>query len=261
MNYNAKTKSKWIVQPKPNESAKIRLFCFPYAGSSAVVTYKYFVDNLPDFIEVCPVELPGRGTRMGEKLIDNIEVILEEIAENIKDFLDKPFIFFGHSMGALISYELTQKINEKYNAKPLKLYVSAHKAPFLERGGPIMHKLEKNSFVNELKKMNGIPNELLEHTELMDLMLPIIRNDYALCENYTYRGKEKINVPITAFGGKFDKDIKEIDLIKWSEVTDQAFNHFLLDGDHFFITKERERFLSLFTKLLANDTSKIINRK
>ncbi len=261
MNQNTSVQSKWIVQPKPNGNAKLRLFCFPYAGSSAVVTYKYFVDNLPEFVEVCPVELPGRGTRMGEKLIDNIEEILARITENIGSYLDKPFVFFGHSMGALISYELTKKVKDKYNACPQKLYISAHKAPFLERGGPIMHKLERESFVNELKKMNGIANELLEHTELMDLMIPIIKNDYAVCENYTYQGKEKINVPITAFGGRYDKDIHENDLIKWAEVTNHDFNHYLIEGGHFFITKEKENFIKLFTNILAHDNAKIINQK
>ena len=256
-----KKKTKWILQPSPKPDAKVRLFCFPYAGSSAVVTYKYFVDNLPDFVEVCPVELPGRGTRISENLIDNIEELLTNISNEMTDWLDKPFMFFGHSMGALIGYELVFKIYENYNILPEKLYVSAHKAPFLDRGGPIMHKLKKNDFINELKKMNGIAKELLEHKELMDLMLPIIRNDYAVCENYNYKEKEKINVPITAFGGTFDKEIREEHLKQWSNVTNADFNYFLIEGDHFFIVKEKEKFMNLFAKLLINDISKIIAEK
>jgi len=251
------SKSKWIFQPNPRPDAKVRLFCFPYAGSSAIVTYKYLVDSLPEFVEVCPVEFPGRGTRMGEKLIDNIEEILLNISKSFEDWLDKPFMFFGHSMGALISYELVFKIYGKYNKLPLKLYVSAHKAPFLERGGPIMHKLDKENFIRELKKMNGIAKELFEHSELMELMLPIIRNDYAVCENYSHKNKEKINIPITAFGGLYDKDVKEEHIKQWSEVTNSEFSHFLLEGDHFFITKEKEKFLNLFSKLLANDVVKM----
>ena len=253
------SKSRWVTQPNPRPDAKVRLFCFPYAGSSAVVTYKYLADNLPEFIEVCPVEFPGRGTRMGEKLIDNIEEILSNISISIDEWLDKPFMFFGHSMGALISYELIFKIYEKYNKLPLKLYVSAHKAPFLERGGPIMHKLEKEQFVSELKQMNGIAKELFEHSELMELMLPIIRNDYAVCENYNYKQKKKLDVPITAFGGTDDKDVKEEHLKEWAKVTTSEFNHFLLEGDHFFIVKEKKKFLNIFSKILVNDISKINN--
>jgi medium-chain acyl-[acyl-carrier-protein] hydrolase len=170
-------------------------------------------------------------------------------------------MLFGHSMGALISYELVFKLFEKYKILPNKLYISAHKAPFLERGGPVMHKLEKSEFVNELKDMNGIAKELFEHNELMELMLPIIRNDYAVCENYNYQVRKKLNIPITAFGGIYDKDVKEEDLKQWAIVTNLEFNHILLEGDHFFITKEKEQFLNVFSKILLNDTAKISTDK
>jgi len=251
--------NRWIVRPNPNNNAKLRLFCFPYAGSSAVVTYKFLVDNLPEFIDVCPVELPGRGARMMETLIDNLDVVIDEATEAIQDFIDIPFIFFGHSMGALISYELTHSLIQKYSAKPSKLYMSAHKAPFLERSGPIMHKLEANKFTDELVKMDGISKEIMQHKELMELVLPIIRNDYLVCETYKYKQKELLDIPITVFGGSYDKDITENDLLAWSKITSADFNHFMIQGDHFFILKQKDYFLKLFSRILTTDLSKIIN--
>ncbi len=123
--------SKWILRPKPQREAKLRLFCFPYAGSSGIVTYKHLVDMLPDLIEVCPIELPGRGTRISEQLNNNLDIIVKQIFNEITNYLDKPFVFLGHSMGALICFELTNKLKISHNKMPLKLYVSAHKAPYM----------------------------------------------------------------------------------------------------------------------------------
>ncbi|MCP5061064.1 MAG: thioesterase [Ignavibacteriae bacterium] len=245
--------NNWIVRPNPKHNAKLRLFCFPYAGSSAVVTYRHFVDNLPDFIEVCPVELPGRGARMAEDLIDDLEQVVEEISFALKDFLDIPFAFFGHSMGALISYELSHKVFGQHKVKPSNIYVSAHKAPFTERDGLIMHKLDSNEFTSELMKMDGVSKEIMEHKELMELMLPIIKNDYAVCETYDYKQKEVLDIPITIFGGVNDKDITEANLLQWEKLTSSNFRHFMIEGDHFFLTKEKNSFTRLFSDLLTSD--------
>jgi len=254
---NKYKKSRWILRQKPRNKAKIRLFCFPYAGSSGMVTFKFLVDTLPDSIEVCPIELPGRGARMTENLIGNLDKVVNEILSDIKDYLDLPFIFFGHSMGALICYELTHKIRSIYNRSPLKLYVSAHNAPFLARNGKIMHKLDETEFKSELIKINGIAQDILEHAELMELMLPIIKNDYKLCETYKFSQKEKLNCPITAFGGTYDKDVTENQLWEWKELTTSNFELDMFEGDHFFIVKEKYTFTSRFSQMLLDDIKHI----
>jgi len=250
--------NKWIIRPNPKKNAKLRLFCFPYAGSSSVVTYRHFVESLPAFVEVCPVELPGRGARMSENLINDLEHVVEQISNSMKEYLDIPFAFFGHSMGALISYELSHKVSNKYMKKPQKLYVSAHKAPFSEKNGPIMHKLNSNEFTAELRKMEGIPKEMMEHKELMELMLPIIRNDYAVCETYRFKEREVLDIPITIFGGSEDKDISEDDLLEWENLTNSNFRKVMIKGDHFFIIKEKKHFTKLLSEILSNDFSHIL---
>ena len=244
---------KWIVRPQIKNNAKVRLFCFPYAGSSAVVTYKFLVDSLPEDIEVCPVEFPGRGGRMAEKLISDISIAVDQISEEITDYFEKPYIFFGHSMGALVAYELSHLLIKKYDSRPLKLYLSAHMAPNIRKDEKIMHLLTGDEFLDELIKMNGLATEILQHKELLDLMLPIIKNDYKLCETYQYADKERLNIPFQVFGGKEDKDVKFDHLEEWSNLTSSECNIEMLDGDHFFISKQKDLFLEKFSSILLHD--------
>jgi len=249
--------NKWIIRPKVNNHARLRLFCFPYAGSSAVVTYKFLVDSLSEDIEVCPIEFPGRGARMAEPLIYDIEEVMAELSYLIKDFSDLPYAFLGHSMGALVSYELAQHLSSNFKVSPQKLYLSAHNAPQLPREGKIMHKLKRDQFLDELKNMNGIADELLDHEELLQLVLPIIQNDYKLCETYKYIEKGKVNIPIHVFGGDADKDVTPEKLEAWNELTDKEFDLEILPGDHFFILKNRDSFARRMQRHLKNDISKL----
>lgn len=244
---------RWIVRPKVNNDAKIRLFCFPYAGSSAVVTYKFLVDSLPEEIEVCPVEFPGRGSRMAENLISDIDKAVQLIGAAIPGFLDKPYLFLGHSMGALVAFELSHYLKTNLNSQPLKLYLSAHRAPSIEKDGKMMHILKENEFLDELIKMNGLADEILEHRELLDLMLPVIKNDYKLCETYRFKSKNKLDIPFQIFGGSNDKDVSLEHLKAWNELTSAYIKIEIIEGDHFFLTKNKENFLQKFKNYLNSD--------
>lgn len=250
-------KAKWILRPKYQRNAKMRLFCFPYAGSSGMVSYKFLVDSLPNSIEVCPIELPGRGLLINEKLISNLDEVVNGISEEMKDFFDLPFVFFGHSMGALISYELTHKIYALYNRTPQKLYISAYRVPSIERNEKIMHKLGIIEFKSELLKIDGIAQDIWEHEELMDLMLPIIKNDYKLCETYKYLPKEKLQCHITAFGGTDDKDVTKVHLADWNKFTACDFELVMFEGDHFFMVKNKKIFIDKFSQMLFRDLNSI----
>ena len=251
--------SKWIFRPNNKSNAKIRLFCFPYAGSSALITYKFLIDALPYEIEVCPVEFPGRGTRISENLIDNLNEVISNISEEFTEFLDKPFIFFGHSMGALIAYELAHLLSDKYGRIPNKLYLSAHTAPNVNRKGQIIYLLEKKEFLEKLIQMKGISEEILLHQELLDMVLPIIKNDYKLCETYSYISKKKMDIPFHIFGGKYDEDISVENLRQWQNLTNGDFDLTLIDGDHFYLTKNKEEFLGILNSNLKIDLIKILN--
>src|SRR5687767_7376567 len=102
-------RDSWVVIPKPNSRAKLRLFCFPYAGGAAYI-YRSWGDTLPSLVEVCAVQLPGRGTRMSEKPLSDLSQVVAEAARGLQNYFDRPFAFFGHSMGALISFELARQL-------------------------------------------------------------------------------------------------------------------------------------------------------
>ncbi len=233
------------------------MFCFPYAGSSSIVTYKFLVDALPELIDICLIELPGRGIRINEKLINNLNQVVGEILKEINEFLDIPFIFFGHSMGALISYVLANEIHEKYKKSPYKLYISSHKAPFQKRNYKKFHKMENSEFKSELLRMNGIPQEVFENDELMEILLPIIKNDFEICETYEFKQKNKLNTSITVLGGNKDEDVTKEDLISWKQLTCADFEIKMFEGDHFYFIKNSEEFTKRFIHMINHDIMKI----
>lgn len=245
--------SNWIIVPNKIKNPKIRLFCFPYAGSSAVVTYKFISDHAPEDVEVCMVEFPGRGSRMTEGLISDISIVVNEIYDNLLKFLDIPYAFLGHSMGALTAYELGKKIQQNNLMLPYKLYLSAHRAPQLKRNGKTIYKLNDDEFLDELILMKGIDSELLKHDELLKLFAPIIRNDYELCETYSFKGGGKLKIPFHVFAGSEDEYVKPDDLKLWSELTTVSISTDIIEGDHFFIIKEKQKFLKIFLPLLEDD--------
>lgn len=247
----------WVIKTNSKKDVKLRLFCFPYAGSSALVTYKFLADNLNPDIEVCYVEFPGRGSRIAEPLINEMDSVVKQIAESITKHLDIPFIFLGHSMGALVSYELTHYLNAQLISQPKKLYLSAHKVPSASRDCKLMHKLSKEEFLSEIINMNGVSKEILEHEELLELVLPIIKNDYKLCETYCFSDKGKLDIPISVFGGNKDVEVTEDHLKGWENFTNSAFKLELFDGDHFFITKNRGQFFERFSAYLNEDLKKL----
>jgi len=222
-----------------------------------VVTYKYLADNLNPEIDVCFVEFPGRGARISEALVSDLNSTVQSIYKSILPHLDIPVVFLGHSMGALISYELTHYLKAHSNKQPQKLYLSAHRAPSVKHAGKLMHKLDEKEFLKEIINMNGVSKDILEHKELLELVLPIIKNDYELCETYKFSEKGKLNIPICTFGGIQDKDIEVNHLLEWENFTESKFQIEMFDGDHFFILKNKEEFLKRFSIHINKDLLKV----
>src|SRR5215510_9124924 len=212
------TDKKWLSCPKPNSQAKLKLFCFPYAGGNSQ-TYRAWPFKLPETVEVHMVNLPGRGTRLREAPITRLAPLVDEVAEAIRPELDKPFAFFGHSMGALIAFELVHQLRKQNHVNPAHLIVSGRGAPHMPKTEPQTHDLPEKEFIEELRRLNGTPTETLEHPELMQLMLPILRADFAICETYTYEDRPLLDCPITALGGLDDSDVTREELAAWRERT------------------------------------------
>jgi len=224
----------WISYHKPGPKTRLRLFCFPYAGAGALI-FRTWSDSLPADVEVCPVQLPGRGTRMTERPFTQLSLLVEALAQALAPLLDGPFAFFGHSLGALISFELARRIRRQYGLHPARLFVSAARAPQIPHRGPSIHTLPDKEFFMELRRLNGTPSELLGHEELMEIMLPILRADFALYETYLYSIEPPLNCPISAFGGLQDSKVSESDLGAWRAQTSVSFSLQMFPGDHFFL--------------------------
>jgi medium-chain acyl-[acyl-carrier-protein] hydrolase len=240
----------WFGWPKPNPLARMRLFCFPYAGGSAII-YRTWPDLLTSSVELCAINLPGRGARLREAPFTRVSVLVREIATAIRPFFDKPFAFFGHSMGALISFELARQLRLENQAAPVQLFLSGCKAPHLPDNDPPTFGLPDGEFVKEIRRLNGTPNDLLENPELMQLMIPLLRADFAICQTYEYRQEPPLDFPITVFGGLEDHLVPRSHLEAWRQHTNAAFKLRMLPGSHFFLNSEQRSLLNILSQELS----------
>ncbi|NLG49318.1 MAG: thioesterase [Chloroflexi bacterium] len=248
--------NRWIACPKPNPQASLRLFCFPYSGASASAFYAW-ASSLPDAIEVCPVELPGRGARLTEPLCSRLSPLVESIAQGLLPALDKPFALFGHSMGALVSFELARHLRRRYGVEPVHLFVSGHPAPQLPDEEPPIHALPEAEFIARVRGLNGTPDEVWQHAELRDLLIPILRADFAVCETYQFRPDEPLRHPISAMAGLGDPYVSRGQMEGWRELTAGAFSLRMFPGDHFYL--HADRYLLLQT--VARDLSPYLGQR
>ncbi len=243
--------NSWLACPRPNPRANLRLFCFPYSGAGASIFYAWS-DTLPATIEVCPVQLPGRGAQLAQPPFTRLPPLVQAVAQALLPYLDKPFAFFGHSLGALVSFELARYLCRQYNLDPTHLFVSGHNAPQVPDREPPIHALPEPEFVEKLRRLNGMNKEVLENVELMELLLPILRADFAVCETYVYQADEPLDCPISAFGGLQDEYVSRESLAAWREQTSDSFSLRMFPGDHFYLNTERPLLLRALAQELTN---------
>lgn len=233
----------WLAQTRPlAQVPQLNLFCFPYAGGGASI-FRTWQDSLPASIKVYPAHLPGRESRLRDQPITRLPVIVEELSKAILPHLDRPFAFFGHSMGALISFELARYLRRNYEIEPHHLFVSGHRAPQL---GSVLEKtshLPEPEFIEVLRGLNGTLPEVLEHPELLALMIPLLRADFSVCETYAYSDDAPLSCPLTVFGGLQDTEITREHLAAWSEHTTGSFSLKMFPGDHFFLRTTQQLLL------------------
>jgi medium-chain acyl-[acyl-carrier-protein] hydrolase len=226
--------SKWATCVQPREGSALRLFAFPYAGASAAI-YRPWVKELPPQIELWAVHLPGREARISEPGIPSIAGMAAALAAGLRDFLDMPFAFFGHSMGALLAFELSRQLRREALPLPRLLAVSAHRAPHLPNRRPRTYDLPPDEFLAEITRLNGTPVTVLEHQELLDLLLPTLRADFEAVETYAYTPGAPLPCPIRAYGGVDDPEVSRAEIEPWREQTSGTFSVSMFPGDHFYV--------------------------
>jgi medium-chain acyl-[acyl-carrier-protein] hydrolase len=240
----------WLTFPKPNPTAKLRLFCFPYAGGGASL-YRLWAQHLPSEIEVVAVQLPGRETRLREASYTNMTPLVSDLAAALPPFQDKPFAFFGYSLGALVAFEVTRELRRQGLSMPLHLFVAARSAPEIASSRPPIHHLSDAEFIEGLRQYKGTPEEVLQNQELIQLLLPLLRADFTTVETYNYQEEAPLDIPLSAFGGIADEDISREEMDAWRAHTAKNFTLRMLPGDHFFITSARMPLLQSVVRDIA----------
>jgi medium-chain acyl-[acyl-carrier-protein] hydrolase len=238
----------WIKRSRQDPQTSFRLFCFPYAGGGASF-FRTWRERLWPDIEVCAIQLPGREDRLMETPIGELSALIDVLADVLYPYLDFPFAFFGHSLGALISFELTRRLRRQKAPCPLQLFVSGHRAPQIPDPDPPIHQLPDADFIEELGRFNGTPQAVLENSELMEVFMPLLRSDIGLEETYVYDDEAPLDCPISAFGGLEDEEVSREELAGWCDQTRSKFEIQMFPGDHFFLNgKELNGVLEVISK-------------
>ncbi|MEJ2410177.1 MAG: thioesterase domain-containing protein [Novosphingobium sp.] len=238
-----------IIRPRPDSLAEVRLFCIAAAGSAASSFFDWG-RLLPQGVELCAIQLPGRQQRAGERAYTRMPLALQEVRKAIAGYLDRPFGIFGTCTGSLLGYELAQRLRNEPGAQMLGLYVSCCRAPHLpDRDAPI-HALGDDALWAEVERLGGTPAMVLERPELRAMLEPTLRADFEMAETYHYRVAEPLDCPITVFGGAQDTIVSRDELEGWREHTTADCNVRLIDGGHYLLDSAADELTRLISASL-----------
>jgi medium-chain acyl-[acyl-carrier-protein] hydrolase len=243
--------SPWLLRPPGGRPANMRLFCFPYAGGGGSL-YMPWRREVPGSLEVCAVQLPGREGRLKERAYTRVDDLMDATLEAVQPYLDIPFALFGHSMGALLAFEFARRLRRAGGLPPVWLFVSGHRAPQLPRPHPPLAHLPDADFIAEVRqRYDGVPDEVLAHPDLLELLLPCLRADMALIESYRYTDDDPLECPVSAYGGREDAEANEVELAAWRTQTRGAFRLQQFTGAHFYIRSARSELIGAVCRDLA----------
>ncbi|MBM4254546.1 MAG: thioesterase [Deltaproteobacteria bacterium] len=240
----------WITCPFPKPTAQVRLFCLPFAGGAASI-YRTWGPALPQMVEVCPIQLPGRENRLSEPLYTNVGVLAERLAHEILAYAEKPFALFGHSMGALLAFELTRALRRHDGPLPRALFLSAHRAAHLPLRRQPLSGLPDGEFIRAVRRLGGTPDGVFEHPELRKLALPVLRADFTMCDRYSFVPESPLNCPLILYAGRQDIEVLPQEVEVWREHTTGVARLHLFPGDHFFLRSDRDVLLRSIASVLA----------
>jgi surfactin synthase thioesterase subunit/acyl carrier protein len=257
---SARVGNAWLVIPRPNRAARLRLFCFPFAGGGAA-TYRPWADLLPAHVELVAIEPPGRASRIDEPAIPRFDPFVTALADAMRPYLDRPSAFFGHCWGGLTAYETAQRLLRDDGLDCVHLFVSGSRPPhrlsseglfeqnllesLLARDDfdPLrpLHVQSDDVFAEAIRHFNiGATTEFLARPELRRLLLPAVRADFEMATSYRFEPAAPWDIPITAFAGLQDPYAAREDAAAWNEYTRRSFRLHLRAGAHFLIVEDRD---------------------
>ncbi|HEX4955851.1 MAG TPA: thioesterase domain-containing protein [Thermoanaerobaculia bacterium] len=241
----------WAAFHRPSPHARLRLFCFPFAGGSALV-YREWHRHLPERVEVVPIELPGRASRFREPLMRQADQVVAAAGAGLAPLFDRPFALFGHSMGALLVFELARWLRRQGLPAPLQIFASGRQAPDIAEHKDL-HALPDDDLLARLREFNGTPEEVLKHPELMQMMLPVLRADFEVNETYRYCAEPPLASSLSAWGGLADPEVPREELEAWRVHTSAGFDLRMFAGDHFFLLHHPPDLM----RVLATETERL----
>lgn len=244
------TAASWLVRPRDTAPKRPVLICLPYAGGSTTA-FRSWDAALAEGIELWGVQLPGRGTRVAEPPYTRLRPLVGALAQALQPATDRPYALFGHSMGALLAYEVAVALRADGRPQPRRLIVSGHRAPHLPAPRTPIHQLDDRAFLEEVGQLDGLPTEVLADAELRELILPALRADFEVCETYEPHPEPPLDADILAVGGVDDELVPETDLAAWAAYTRGEFALERFAGGHFFLETERAAVLARVAQAVA----------
>lgn len=242
--------NKWITCPHPSPSSCIRLFCLPFAGGGASL-FRLWGRTLSPAVEVCPIQLPGREDRVSEPPYTSLQEAVENLAFQIRPYLQKPFALFGHSMGAIVAFELARCLRRHKDPLPQVLFLSAHRAPHLPLKRRKLHQLPEPEFIRELRRLGGTPAAVFDHQDLLDFILPTLRADFTICDTYHFTPEPPLDCLLIPCAGLDDLEAPSAEVAAWQMHTTQPCSLHEFAGNHFFLQSHRDLLLQTIATTLA----------
>ncbi len=226
------------------------LFCLPYAGGSAG-TFRGWERELPGWIDVVPIELPGRGHRFTEPPVGELEPLVADLVDRVRPEVRGPYSLFGHSLGALLGYELCCRL-QREGTPPAHFFPSGAGAPHLPARNQA-HVLTDEALWEHITHLGGTPPEVATNDQMKELLLPVLRADVTVAEKYVPRTADTLTCPVTAFAGDADEEAPETDVRGWESYTESEFAFRVHPGDHFFLETDRTELLRLLASALRSE--------
>lgn len=243
---------KWLRRFVPAPDARVRLVCLPHAGGSA----SYFFPTstaLAPAVEVLAVQYPGRQERRHEPAVDNVPELADQIFSALRHQDDRPLALFGHSMGAILGYEVALRIQDAGLPSPTHLFASGRRAPSRYRDERV-HEVSDDRLVTELTNLGGTDVSMLSDPELLAMILPVVRSDYAAVENYRHDPGRTLDCPVTVLTGDRDPRVTLTEARAWDEHTSGPTDLQVLPGGHFFLVDQSDQVLATLKRKLAPKT-------